>query len=243
MNFLTHLYQKMRSLDKFLAFRWRLLPSIIFSASLFLTVKITSLMNHVSEQPDLIFLSPNEAQAEASPGPAPTSSESKETPRDPSNLETLDPSAMDQGQYQALENLKEKRKKLEEQEKELPKKEEALKTIEKKIDEKTKNLQEAQSKLESLVKGVDEKEKVNLNRLVKMSEGMKSTEAAAILENIDFPILIEIMELIKPGKASGILAAMAPHKAAYLMTQLALRKKMVKLEGDSVASSEGPKNK
>jgi flagellar motility protein MotE (MotC chaperone) len=216
------------------SYRWRLLPMIIFSAVLFLTLKMTSLVTYLVQGKGTLGALAYAEVKNPDKGGTAASDLPTELPKkaDPLGLDQLDPFTMDQSQYKAIKNLKAQKKKLEDQEREFPKKYHALKSIEKKIEEKTKSLQEAQNKLEGLVKGVDEKEKINLDRLVKMAEGMKPTEAAPILEGIDFPILLEIMELIKPGKASAILAAMAPNKAAYLMTQLALRKKMIKLEGD-----------
>lgn len=215
----------LKKVYKSFSFRIRLLPVVIFSASLLLTAKLSTLFKIFVVSDPIINMA--HAQAE-DPKSAASSKKAETVEEDPSTLKGVNPSATTTQQFNLLKALKEQQAKLKEEEKKLPEKEATVKVIEKKIEEKTKALEEAHRKLEELVKGVDEKEKVNLDRLVKMAEAMKPTEAAPILEGIDFAVLIEIMEKIKPAKASAILAAMAPKKAAYLMTQLALRKKVIK---------------
>lgn len=225
------IFSHLTKIQPFLSFRFRFIPTIVFTTSVLLTLKISCFVQKLSTH-DWIGVSSVKAST-TDTTQKDKENTSKQVPQaqaqaQPNTFTTLDPSTTNLEHYKMSESLKERREKIQQREAQLPQKEATLRTIEKKIDEKTKALQDAQTKLEKLVKSVDEKENVNLDRLVKMAETMKATEASPILESVDFVILIEIMEKIKPKKAAEILAVMDPKKAAYLITQLALRKKVVK---------------
>jgi flagellar motility protein MotE (MotC chaperone) len=144
----------------------------------------------------------------------------------------IDTTTLTPEQYKTLEELQHNKSQLN---KDLPTKEATLKAIEQKIDEKIKKLEDTKSHLEALVKNIDEKDKNNLERLVKMAESMNPEDAAKILETLELPILMDLMEVIKPAKGAAILAVMEAPKAGYLMNELAKRKKLVKLQDANTA--------
>ena len=100
--------------------------------------------------------------------------------------------------------------------------------IKNKIEQQVNELDKARTNLESLVKGVEEKEKANLGRLIKMAESMKPEEASKIMETLELPVLMDLIEGIKPAKGAAILAVMDAPKAGYLMNELAKRQKVIK---------------
>lgn len=100
--------------------------------------------------------------------------------------------------------------------------------IKNKIEQQVNELNKARTNLESLVKGVEEKDKANLGRLIKMAESMKPEEASKIMETLELPVLMDLIEGIKPAKGAAILAVMDAAKAGYLMNELAKRQKVIK---------------
>ena len=60
-----------------------------------------------------------------------------------------------------------------------------------------------------------------IDRLVKVFEGMKAKDAARIFDRLDLKILVEVVTQINPRKMSEVLAAMAPERAEKLTVALA----------------------
>ena len=144
------------------------------------------------------------------------------------NTDTITPE-----QYQALLLIQNKPESTVKTDTQMPLKAATLQVIESKIDEKIKKLEETKKSLENLVKNVEEKDKANLERLVKMAETMNPEEASKIMETLDLPVLIDLMESIKPKKGAAILSVMDAHKAGYLMNELAKRQKVIKTGEDN----------
>lgn len=101
---------------------------------------------------------------------------------------------------------------------------EALEAVEARVSKKISELsqveQRAKAAVDAKVQKEEEERKVKLLRLIKIAEGLGPKEAAAILEGVEFPILVELMSHIKESKASAILSKMAPEKASYLISAL-----------------------
>lgn len=120
-----------------------------------------------------------------------------------------------------LQALADRRDGLIKQEKELDARERLLGAAEGRLDKRIVELQQLRDAIEALVRQFDEQEKAELQSIVKIYETMKPQDAAAILADLEMPILLSIMEVMKERKSASILAAMEPERAREVTTELA----------------------
>jgi flagellar motility protein MotE (MotC chaperone) len=112
-----------------------------------------------------------------------------------------------------------------------------LAAAEKRLDARLDELTDLQKKLEQLDADRKKREEANWQGLVRTYETMKPAEAAAILNDMDVPVLLQVFDRMKEAKAAAILGAMQPDRARDATTQLArLRTKRESVPGDN---SEG----
>ena len=62
---------------------------------------------------------------------------------------------------------------------------------------------------------------VSWRGLVKVYESMKPRDAAVIFNDLDMPVLLQVVDRMKEAKAAPVLAAMQADKARELTTKLA----------------------
>lgn len=120
-----------------------------------------------------------------------------------------------------LQALADRRDGLIKLEKELDARERLLAAAEGRLDKRIGELQQIRDSIEALVRQFDDQEKAELQSIVKIYETMKAKDAAAILEDLDMPILLSIMEVMKERKSAAILAAMGTERAREVTTELA----------------------
>jgi flagellar motility protein MotE (MotC chaperone) len=220
------------SLTRLVVFRIRLIPLVIFFATLILTVRINTFYGRLSQEG---FFSAREALATnnqpANPNAMATTALSAAGGKGDQNekaSETLDLFNMTPEQIRVLQGLAKRQEQLLARERAIPEKEKVLQALVVKIETKIKELKTAHAELKRLVDKIDEEDNANIKRLVNMAEGMKPAVAAKVLEGVEFPILLEIMEKMREKSASAIMAAMEADKASYLMSALAKRRKLFK---------------
>lgn len=249
-GFFLMFFTRLKESSKRLFFlRVRLLPVVIFCSGLLLTVKVSVLWKTLHPDEEIWGFAESYAEKPAEKpaekkkdstknlkvkekAPHPGKEDFSSTPEPAQNVDVagIDPSVLTREQFKVLLDLSKRQKELEKQDKKIPREEATLSVIEQQIKEHTSELQKTKKRLEELLNQVEEKENDNTARLVKMAESMKPKEAAKILETLDFNVLLEIMEKIKPKSGSAILSGMDPVKAGYLMTELAKRRKLIKRE-------------
>ncbi|MBA4118427.1 MAG: hypothetical protein C0514_06010 [Candidatus Puniceispirillum sp.] len=239
-------------LKRFFFLRVRLLPIVIFCATLLLTMKVSSLWHHLSQgQSPLEVRSvyaeePAAAPAPAPPAPATQASQTGAPQKPPVNAPKASVNAADIDPMtltpEALSTLLQ----IDQQKEQAPKKaggsihEQAIQdVINSEIQERSKSLSQTRKSLEEILSSVNQKESDNLKRVVQMVESMKPKEAAQRIEAMDFNSLVAIMEKVKPQKAALILTNMEPVKAGYLMTELSKRR-IILQEGGAGAAGTAP---
>jgi flagellar motility protein MotE (MotC chaperone) len=82
-------------------------------------------------------------------------------------------------------------------------------------------LQALQKKLESLDAARQQREDAGWQGLVKVYETMKPRDAAAIFNDLDMPVLLQVVDRMKEAKAAPVMAAMQPDKAREVTKKLA----------------------
>lgn len=121
----------------------------------------------------------------------------------------------------ALQDLRERRKQLDERAAKLDERETIITAAETRLTERVAQLTALQTKLEQLDKLRHDREEENWRGLVKTYEAMRPRDAAAIFNDLDNALLIQVLDRMKEAKAAAILAAMSPERARAATTQLA----------------------
>jgi flagellar motility protein MotE (MotC chaperone) len=239
--------------------RLRLLPTLIFLAALFFTVKIGMLWQSAeapSERGPIAVAgaaaksaeaekppaeAPAAAPAPAAPGPVtpfptppPATAEPEaETARDPAQDPAFSPAEVD-----VLRQLAARREQLEARDRDLDKREALLKAAESRIDSKALSLKELQLQVSRLLKAHDERQDEKVASLARLYASMKPKDAAAILQTLELEALLLVTERIKERKLAPILAEMNPARARDLTAELVRKRKVETAARPAAASPE-----
>ena len=92
---------------------------------------------------------------------------------------------------------------------------------EQKVSARVTELQDLQNKLEALEATRKDHEDASWQGLVKLYEAMRPRDAATIFNDLEMPVLLQVVDRMKEAKAAPVLAAMQPDKARDLTAKLA----------------------
>ena len=222
-------------------FKFRLIPLVLAAAVLLLGVKLGDLWSVLGaraeaqqSQPQAASAAPAPtASAPAAPAPAEATETSAEAgaataPPDPNAkpgaAAAADPLLMSPSEMSVLQKLSERRAALDRRAQEMEQEEVVLKAAEQRLDEKLGKLKTIQQGIGGLVDQQDQQGEQRAKSLVKIYETMKPREAARIFEELDMPVVLDVLEHMKEAKAAPILASMDPVKAKGVTAALADRK-------------------
>lgn len=130
-----------------------------------------------------------------------------------------------QTEIDLLQNLAKRRQELETREKELELKAKVLEATQKRIDDKLVEMKELDTKLTKTIETYNGQQNAQIGSLVKIYENMKPAQAAGIFNELDLPILLEVIDKMSERKVSPILAQMDPKKARDVTQELAAMRK------------------
>jgi flagellar motility protein MotE (MotC chaperone) len=134
-----------------------------------------------------------------------------------------EPTQFSPQEVDVLQTLAKRRAELDRRAGEVDQREALLQVTEQRINEKIAKLQEMQQTIAASFKKEDQADDAKLKSLVKVYETMKPKEAARIFEQLDLPVLLDVMERMKERGTASILAAMDPVKAKAVTLGLAAR--------------------
>ena len=120
-----------------------------------------------------------------------------------------------------LQDLRARRIELDEKERAIAAREQVLAAAEQKLTARVDELSTLQSRLEQLEAARKQRDEANWQGLVKLYETMKPRDAATIFDDLDMPVLLQVLDRMKEAKAAPILAAMQPDRARDATTKLA----------------------
>jgi len=223
----------------------RVLPVMIFVAVLMLSVRVNDIWRGISvaqsraQQPAAASTTkppaapalpaPSAAGASAEGAKAASEAGAAKAATDPVPL----PPAPDgteptfsQTEVDVLQKLAERRTEIEGRGKEMDTREALLKAAESRIDKKIAEMKTLQGTIEGLLKQYNEQEDAKMRSLVKIYENMKPKEAAKIFEQLDMPVMLDVIERMKEAKVAPIMAEMDPSKAKSLTSELAQRRQI-----------------
>jgi len=191
----------------------KLMPLTLVALSILLAEKLSSV---ILGGPDN-FSSLPIPQAHAG-GPAPAKPSAAPPPPPPPSAE---PSVEEKAERAVLLNLRQRRAELEAREQSLVQREATLQAAEHRLHQRANELTATQQRLEATSRGLADREEQGWRQMAKLYEGMKPREAAAILDELDMPVLLGLMQRMNERKAAPLLAAMKPEKARVLTIELA----------------------
>jgi flagellar motility protein MotE (MotC chaperone) len=194
----------------------RLLPITIFALAGLLAVKSAELVRAAATTHDPAAQVVTAAQA-ATPAEHPLPSATA-VPQPPE--ETAPPPVTDAERTVLLE-LRQRRQELDARDAGLATRESVLAAAEQKLSARVTELQALQKKLEALEAARKEREDASWQGLVKLYEAMKPRDAATIFNDLEMPVLLQVVDRMKEAKAAPVLAAMQPDKARDLTAKLA----------------------
>jgi flagellar motility protein MotE (MotC chaperone) len=217
--------------------RVRILPLMIIVLALLFSVKLGNIWHGASTvdfgrgidvQPAMAQQSQEEQAntgADSSGGGAPPGS----TPLQETDVETptlSDPNRFSEREVQLLQELAERRTVLDSREQRLEEREALLKAAEQRLVEKQTELTSTKEEIMVLLKQQDKQEKAKINQLVAIYENMKPKDAAKIFNELEMPVLLQVIKNMKERKVAPVIASMSTEKARFLTRELADQRKL-----------------
>ena len=193
----------------------RLLPVTIFAMSALLAVKSAELVRAAAPAPDPTPKVLATAEAATPTGPPPPPQAAAPTPSEEPTPPVTD------AERTVLLDLRQRREELDARDAALAARESVLTAAEQKVSARVAELLALQKKLEALDVARKEREDANWQGLVKLYEAMKPRDAATIFNDLDMPVLLQVVDRMKEAKAAPVLAAMQPDKARDLTAKIA----------------------
>ncbi len=199
---------------------FRPLPLAIGIMALLACVKTAGLVGEISVgSAARASTSAHEAKTPAAPLPAKTVLALP--PAAPGSAQTPPEPAISEGERTALQDLRARRTQLDSRASKVDEREALLSAAERRLADRIQQLAVLQTKLEQLEKDRHGREEANWRGLVKTYETMRPRDAATIFNDLESPVLIQVLDRMKEAKAAPILAAMTPERARAATIQLA----------------------
>ncbi|WP_333672241.1 magnesium transporter MgtE N-terminal domain-containing protein [Elioraea tepidiphila] len=226
----------------------RLLPFVIVTLAALLTVRVAALLIGVPFAPAPegavglpIVPSALAARGEAEAPPAVQQAARTDRPAAVPAVPPADGSAPTAPRFAqpsaaemtVLEDLRARRLALEERERTIAEREAVVVAAERRLAERIEELQQLQQRLEALDQAARERTDAGWRGLVKIYETMRPRDAARIFNELEMPVLIEVVERMRERNAAPILAGMNPDKAKALTAELAQRRARSPDEGSA----------
>jgi flagellar motility protein MotE (MotC chaperone) len=201
--------------------RPRLLPAMLAAMALLLAVKLQSLATLPAGGPPALALV---APARASSEPSAAARAATPTPAPARPLQAVPPEAPtpeQQAERAVLEGLRARRTALEAREQALAAREMVLAATEKRLAQRIEELGALQQRLQALDRTLGGREEAGWRQMVKLYEGMRPRDAAAIFDELEVPVPLQILDRMGERKAAPVLGAMKPERARSITAELA----------------------
>jgi flagellar motility protein MotE (MotC chaperone) len=186
-----------------------------------------------AQSPSSPFSGPAQAQTPpAAPAPAQNQQQAAKTPPNPPIIAGSDEAPQfTQTELDVLQKLAARRDEISSREREMEVREGLVKAAEQRIEKKIVELKGMQQTIEGLLRKYDEQEDSKMKSLVKIYENMKPKDAGKIFDELDMPVLLDVIERMSERKAAAIIAEVNPLKAKVITSELAHRRQLPKPSG------------
>ena len=195
--------------------RWRprLLPAALAAVLLLLLAKVSALVMGLPQTQAALL-----PMAQAS-SPAPPPAAAPPPPAPPPVPEG--PTPEQRAERLLLEGLRARRTELETRDQALAAREMVLAAAERRLGQRIEELGALQQRLEAIDRTRSEREEAGWRQMVKLYEGLRPRDAAAIFDDLEMPVLVQLMDRMREAKAAPVLGAMKPDRARLLTAELA----------------------
>jgi flagellar motility protein MotE (MotC chaperone) len=185
--------------------RPRLLPLILATCAGLALVKAQGLWRGIPGEGGIV------ASAAASAPPVPAPPVAAAPPPDP----------VDQAERALLGRLRERRLEIDAREAAISAREAMLGAAERRLTARLEEMAALQARLEALERGRGEREEAGWRGLVKTYETMRPRDAATVFDDLEMPVLVQIVNRMREAKAAPVIGAMRPDRARSLTAELA----------------------
>jgi flagellar motility protein MotE (MotC chaperone) len=131
------------------------------------------------------------------------------------------PTPEQQAERAVLEGLRARRTEIEAREQALAAREMLLAATERRLAQRIEELAALQQRLAAFDRTLTEREETGWRQMVKLYEGMRPRDAAVIFDELDLPVLVQILDRMGQRKAAPVLGAMKPERARIVTAELA----------------------
>lgn len=156
--------------------------------------------------------------------PPPVGAERPSPPPAPPPTQAVPAAAPDpaaQAERALLEQLRARRTEIEAREQAVAAQEVMLQAAERRLARRVEELTALQQRLEGLDRARGEREEAGWRGLVRTYEAMRPRDAAAIFNELDMAVLVEILDRMGERKAAPVIGAMRPEQARQVTAELA----------------------
>ena len=137
-----------------------------------------------------------------------------------------DPFSYTDEEVDVLQQLAKRRVELDQRARQIDEREALVKAAEQRMDQKMAELKALQATVQDLLKQRNAADEQQLQSLVKIYENMKPKAAAAIFEEMDMDVLLDVISRMNERKVSPILALVNPTRAKEVTFELTQRRQM-----------------
>jgi flagellar motility protein MotE (MotC chaperone) len=202
--------------------RPRLLPVAIAAMAALFVVKAEGLLGLL--RGGAAVVAPARAADPPAPAPAPPAapaSAARPAPPAPAAPPPAAPDPATAAERALLEQLRARRTEIEAREQAVAAQEMVLAATERRLARRVEELTALQQRLETLDRSRNEREEAGWRGLVRTYEAMRPRDAAAIFNELEMPVLVEIIDRMGERKAAPVIGAMRPEQARLVTAELA----------------------
>lgn len=135
--------------------------------------------------------------------------------------QAVPPNAQEEAERSVLEALRQRRGQIEARESALGLRETVIAATERRIAQRLEELSAIQRRLEALEAGRGEREDAAWRGLVRTYETMRPRDAATIFDDMEMPVLVQILDRMGERRAAPVIGAMRPERARTVTSELA----------------------
>lgn len=196
--------------------RLRLLPIAMSAMAMLGLVKLERILSAPPGEPPRAMVAQAQQPAPAAaPARAPTPAAAA-----PAAPAAAAPDPRADAERALLESLRTRRQEIERRGEEIAQRELLLAAAERRVEQRLEEMRAIQTRLETESRARDQREEAGIRQLVRVYEAMRPRDAAAILDELEMPVLLQVMDRMRDAKAAPVLAAMRPDRARAITAEL-----------------------
>lgn len=201
--------------------RLRLVPATILAMAALGAVKAEALWRGAAMP--AVVASPARIAASARAQEAAPAAAARPAPQPVAASQPMPPPPDPQAQAErgVLEALRQRRTELEAREAQLNLRETVLAATERRLTQRVEELSALQRRLEALEAGRSEREEAAWRGLVRTYETMRPRDAAAIFDEMEMPVLVQLLDRMGERRAAPVIGAMRPERARMVTAEIA----------------------